>query len=152
MWNDGKDQNCIDEEIKSRLDSGNACYHAVQNLPCCYLKKLKIKIHKTMILIWVLVSNIKGRTQIEDVLYSIGYIVQIRIKIKLTRQRLLYSTKFRLIKVPLMFLEVNHADGRSNGYNLFCVNFVRFVQKMLSSVAVMRFSARTPRVLLFIYP
>jgi hypothetical protein len=26
------DQNCIHEEIRSRLNSGNACYHAVQNL------------------------------------------------------------------------------------------------------------------------
>ena len=26
------DQNSIQEEIKSRLKSGNACYHAVQNL------------------------------------------------------------------------------------------------------------------------
>ena len=25
-------QNCIDEEIQSRLKSGNACYHSVQNL------------------------------------------------------------------------------------------------------------------------
>jgi len=27
-----KNQNSIHEEIKSRLKSGNACYHAVQNL------------------------------------------------------------------------------------------------------------------------
>jgi hypothetical protein len=26
------DQNCIHEEIKSRLNSGNACYHLVQTL------------------------------------------------------------------------------------------------------------------------
>ena len=25
-------QNCIQEEIRSRLKSGNACYHSVQNL------------------------------------------------------------------------------------------------------------------------
>jgi len=31
-------QNSIQEEIKSRLKSGNACYHLVQNfcLPVCY--------------------------------------------------------------------------------------------------------------------
>jgi hypothetical protein len=32
------DQNCIHEEIKSRLTSGNACYHSVQSLlssRCC---------------------------------------------------------------------------------------------------------------------
>jgi hypothetical protein len=28
------DQNCIHEEIRSRLNSGNACYHAVWNLFC----------------------------------------------------------------------------------------------------------------------
>jgi len=45
-------QNCIAEEIKSRLRSGNACYHSVQNrlssrsLP----KNLKIKIYRTIIL------------------------------------------------------------------------------------------------------
>jgi hypothetical protein len=26
------DQNCMQEEIKSRLNSGNACYHSVQSL------------------------------------------------------------------------------------------------------------------------
>ena len=34
-------QNCIAEEIKSRLKSGNACYDSVQNLFCllgCYPK------------------------------------------------------------------------------------------------------------------
>jgi len=34
------DRNCIAEEIKSRLKSGNACYHSVQNicLLVCYPK------------------------------------------------------------------------------------------------------------------
>jgi hypothetical protein len=27
-------QNSIQEEIKSRLESGNACYHSVQNILC----------------------------------------------------------------------------------------------------------------------
>jgi hypothetical protein len=33
------DQNCMQEEIKSRLISGNACYHSVQVfcLPACCL-------------------------------------------------------------------------------------------------------------------
>jgi hypothetical protein len=26
------DQNCMQEEIKSRLNSGNACYHSAQNV------------------------------------------------------------------------------------------------------------------------
>jgi len=39
-------QNSIQEEIKSRLRSGNACYHSVQNLVSSSLlsKNLKIKI------------------------------------------------------------------------------------------------------------
>ena len=38
-------QNSIQEEIKSRLKSGNACYHSVQNLLSSSLlfKNLKIK-------------------------------------------------------------------------------------------------------------
>jgi hypothetical protein len=45
-------QNCIEEEIKSRLNSGNICYHSVQSLlSCCVLSKnLKIKFYKTAIL------------------------------------------------------------------------------------------------------
>ena len=42
----------IPEEIKSRLRSGNACYHSVQNLLSSILqsKNLKIKIYRTIIL------------------------------------------------------------------------------------------------------
>jgi len=45
-------QNSIQEEIKSRLESGNACYHSVQNLLSSSLrsKNLKIKIYRTIIL------------------------------------------------------------------------------------------------------
>jgi len=45
-------QNSIQEEIKSRLKSGNACYHSVQNLlSSSFLSKnLKIKIYRTIIL------------------------------------------------------------------------------------------------------
>jgi hypothetical protein len=45
-------QNLIKEEIKRRLDSGNACYHSVQNLlsSCLLSKNLKIRIYKTIIL------------------------------------------------------------------------------------------------------
>jgi len=45
-------QNSIQEEIKSRLKSGNACYHLVQNLLSTSLlsKNLKIKIYRTIIL------------------------------------------------------------------------------------------------------
>jgi hypothetical protein len=46
------DQNHIHEEIKSRLNSGNACYHSVQSLlsSCLLSRKLKVKIYKTIIL------------------------------------------------------------------------------------------------------
>jgi hypothetical protein len=49
-------QNCIHEEIECRLSSGNACYHAVQNLLSSRLlfKNVKIKIYKTVILHGVL--------------------------------------------------------------------------------------------------
>ena len=42
----------IPEEIKSRLRSGNACYHSVQNLLSSRIlsKNLKIKIYGTRIL------------------------------------------------------------------------------------------------------
>jgi hypothetical protein len=42
-------QNLIQEEIKRRLNSGNACYDSVQNLVCSCLvpKDIKIKICKT---------------------------------------------------------------------------------------------------------
>ena len=45
-------QNSIAEEIKSRLSSGNACYHSVQNLLSSRLlsKNLKSKIYRTIIL------------------------------------------------------------------------------------------------------
>jgi len=45
-------QNSIQEEIKSRLKSGKACYHSVQDLLSTNLlsKNLKIKIYKTIIL------------------------------------------------------------------------------------------------------
>jgi hypothetical protein len=46
------DQNCINEEIKSRLNSGNACYHSVQSLlsSCLLSRNVKVKIYKTIIL------------------------------------------------------------------------------------------------------
>jgi len=42
-----RDQNSIQEEIKSRLKLGNACYHLAQNLSSSRLlcKNLKIKIY-----------------------------------------------------------------------------------------------------------
>ena len=45
-------QNSIQEEIKSRMKSGNACYNSVQSLLSCSLlfKNIKIKIFGTIIL------------------------------------------------------------------------------------------------------
>jgi hypothetical protein len=44
--------NSISEDIKSRLRSGNACYHSVQNLLSSRLlsKNVKIKIYRTITL------------------------------------------------------------------------------------------------------
>jgi hypothetical protein len=52
------DQNCMHEEIKSRLNLGNACYHSVQSLMSSHLlsRNLKVKMYKTIILpvvLWV---------------------------------------------------------------------------------------------------
>jgi hypothetical protein len=46
------DQNSIQEEIKSRLKLGNACYHSVQILLSSRLlsRNLKVKIYRTIIL------------------------------------------------------------------------------------------------------
>jgi hypothetical protein len=45
-------QNGIQDEVKSRLNSGIVCYYSVQNLLSSRLisKRLKIKIHETVIL------------------------------------------------------------------------------------------------------
>jgi hypothetical protein len=46
-------QNLIQEEIKRRFNSGNTCYHSVQNLLSSRLlsKNVKIRIHKAIILL-----------------------------------------------------------------------------------------------------
>jgi hypothetical protein len=46
------DQNCRQEEIKSRLNLGNACYHLVLSLLSSHLlsRNVKVKIYKTVIL------------------------------------------------------------------------------------------------------
>jgi hypothetical protein len=53
------DQNCIHEEIKSRLNSGNACNHSVQSLlsPLLLSTNEKVKILKTIILPVVLYGS-----------------------------------------------------------------------------------------------
>jgi sorting nexin-29 len=46
------DQNCMHEEIKSRLNSGNTCYHSVQYLlsSCLLSRNVEVKIFTTIIL------------------------------------------------------------------------------------------------------
>jgi hypothetical protein len=50
-------QSSVQEEIKSRLKSGNACYHSLHNLLYFSLlfKNSKIKIYRTIILLVVFV-------------------------------------------------------------------------------------------------
>jgi hypothetical protein len=45
------DQNCMHEEIKSRLNSENACYHSVHSLlsSCLLSRNVKVRICKTVI-------------------------------------------------------------------------------------------------------
>jgi glycerol-3-phosphate O-acyltransferase len=53
------DQNCIHEEIKSRLNSGNSCYHSVHSLLSSRLlaRNVKVKLYKkhnsTSCFVWV---------------------------------------------------------------------------------------------------
>jgi hypothetical protein len=50
------DQNCMNEEIKSRLNLRNVCYHSIQSLLSYRLlsRNVKVKIYKTIILPFVL--------------------------------------------------------------------------------------------------
>jgi predicted anti-sigma-YlaC factor YlaD len=46
-------ENCVLEEIGTRLNSGNVCYHCVQNLLASHLlsENIKIKIYRTVIVL-----------------------------------------------------------------------------------------------------
>jgi len=69
-----KNKNSVQEEIKSRLKSGSACYHSVQNLLSSSLlsKNIKMKIYRTTILpvvlygceIWSLTLREKSRLMV----------------------------------------------------------------------------------------
>jgi hypothetical protein len=50
------DQDCIQQEIKNRINSGNACYYSAQSLLSSRLlsRNVKVKIYKTTILLVVL--------------------------------------------------------------------------------------------------
>jgi hypothetical protein len=66
-------QNCMHEEIMSRLNSGNVCYHSVHSLLSSRLiyRNVKVKIYKTVILPvilygcenWSLTLNEKNRLE-----------------------------------------------------------------------------------------
>ncbi|KAJ4431451.1 hypothetical protein ANN_20049 [Periplaneta americana] len=51
-WSNSKNINAIREEIKRRINTGNACYYSVEKLLSCTLlsKKLKVRIYKTVTL------------------------------------------------------------------------------------------------------
>jgi hypothetical protein len=53
MLGDDTNQSDIYDEIKSRLNLGNACYYSIQNVLSSHLisKNLKIKIYKTVLLV-----------------------------------------------------------------------------------------------------
>jgi hypothetical protein len=53
-------QNLIQEEIKRRLNSGNACYYSVQNLLSSHLlsKNVMVRIYKTIILPVILYGSL----------------------------------------------------------------------------------------------
>jgi hypothetical protein len=51
FWNNSNKSNLIWEDIKRRLNSGNACCHSVQNLPSSRLLLINVKIiYETIIL------------------------------------------------------------------------------------------------------
>jgi len=62
-------QNAFQKEIKSRMESGNACYHSVQNLLSCSLlsKNIKMKIYRKynlaccFVWVWNVVAHIEGK-------------------------------------------------------------------------------------------
>jgi hypothetical protein len=58
-------QKSIPQEIKSRLRSGNACYHSVQNLLSS--RSLSKNFTGCFVWVWNLVTDIAGRKETEGV-------------------------------------------------------------------------------------
>jgi hypothetical protein len=56
------DQNTIQEEIKSRLKLGNACYYSVQNLLSSRLLSRNLNFARCFVWVWNLVADIEGGT------------------------------------------------------------------------------------------
>ena len=61
-------QKSIQNEINSRLESGNACYHSVQNIVSSSLlpKNIKITIHRTTVLPVVLYGCETGSLTLKE--------------------------------------------------------------------------------------
>jgi hypothetical protein len=60
-------QNSVQEENHSTLQSGNACCHPVKNpLSSCLLSKI-MKIKRSIVWVWKLVSQLEGGTYAEEV-------------------------------------------------------------------------------------
>jgi hypothetical protein len=47
FWNEVVNQNMMREEIKRRMDSGNACYHSIKNILSSHLLSKNVKIRIT---------------------------------------------------------------------------------------------------------
>jgi len=67
-------QNSIQEEIKSRLKLGNACYRSVQNFSSCsfVFRNIKIEVCRTTILPAFFIGVKRGLADIEEVTYVVG--------------------------------------------------------------------------------
>jgi hypothetical protein len=61
-------KNLIEEEIKGRLSSGNACYHSVHNLLSSSLlsKNVKIRTYKTIFCKWSLTLREEHRLSVSE--------------------------------------------------------------------------------------
>jgi hypothetical protein len=53
------DQNCMQEEVKSRLNSGNACYHSVQSPLSSRVLSRNVKVKISPFVIFPFVPNLE---------------------------------------------------------------------------------------------
>jgi hypothetical protein len=70
-----KYRNLIQEEIKRRLNSGNACYHLVQNLLSSRLlsKNVKVRMYKTVLYIYISMIHCSVPVVLKQTLFYIGF-------------------------------------------------------------------------------
>jgi hypothetical protein len=92
-----KNQNSIHEKIKSRVKSGNACYHLVQNLlSCLLLKNRKMKICRNVILPeFCMVPHL-----MEDIPWCLCYIQRQNVYYLLNTTTFLYLDRYTLQSLP----------------------------------------------------